>query len=478
MRSWLFVRSNLTLLDEVLIHGEGGSGQLIFREPSGAQLETLLMSVPEKNLRFCAGETQPPVSKPSSKKKGSKSEDEERASDQLQIKTQQAFVLANHGNLDVFVHGMRLGTCDKDKPSREECECASNGFALPRCLRNATIRPGETLRVPVTFESDFSTSRATTKLIVLSSAGPLTFALQAQLPHHVLPMCRAQLRLRTRPSEGEQRARAVVTALLLVALVALGQLTLKELRLKRAVTIRLVSCRHSVPAEATKEATPSAPGEPSSEAPPEGGSPQGKPVAARRVPPPGSSTGSEDGRDSPELPAAALASAQTNGAAAHAPLKEVVPVPPTPETEAKPPPPAKPAAAPTAAPAAAAKPKAGSAAASPAPAVASPRETAAPAPTAAGSPQAPPSAAAAPPSAAAAAQTASAPPPSPAAQQRGGPGPDAHAARARTKAEAGAEAPPGAPPPAKPELLHRTSSSSSSSRSAPALPYPSSPPKS
>ena len=124
MRSWLFVRSNLTLLDEVLIHGEGGSGQLIFREPSGAQLETLLVSVPEKNLRFCAGETQPPVSKPSSKKKGSKSEDEERASDQLQIKTQQAFVLANHGNLDVFVHGMRLGTCDKDKPSREECECA------------------------------------------------------------------------------------------------------------------------------------------------------------------------------------------------------------------------------------------------------------------------------------------------------------------------------------------------------------------
>ena len=44
MRSWLFVRSNLTLLDEVLIHGEGGEGQLIFREPSGAQLETLLMS--------------------------------------------------------------------------------------------------------------------------------------------------------------------------------------------------------------------------------------------------------------------------------------------------------------------------------------------------------------------------------------------------------------------------------------------------
>jgi hypothetical protein len=24
VRSWLFVRSNLTLLDEVLIHGEGG----------------------------------------------------------------------------------------------------------------------------------------------------------------------------------------------------------------------------------------------------------------------------------------------------------------------------------------------------------------------------------------------------------------------------------------------------------------------
>ena len=392
------------------------------------------MSVPEKNLRFCAGETQPPVSKPSSKKKGSKSEDEERASDQLQIKTQQAFVLANHGNLDVFVHGMRLGTCDQDKPTREECACAFNGFALPRCLRNATIRPGETLRVPVTFESDFSTSRASTKLIVLSSAGALTFTLRAQLPHHVLPMCRAQLRLRTRPSESEQRSRAVVTTLLLVALVALGQLTLKELRLKRAVAIRLVSCRHSIPAEATKEATPSAPAEPSSEAPPEGGPPQGKPVAPRRVPPPGSSTGSEDGRDSPELHAAAVAGAQTNGAAAHAPLKEVVPVLPTSETVAKPPPPAKPAAAPTAAPAAAAKPKAGSAAASPAPAVASPREAAAPAPTADGPPQAPPSAAAAPPPAAPAAQTASAPPPSPAAQLGPPPpGPDAHAARARTK---------------------------------------------
>jgi hypothetical protein len=478
VRSWLFVRSNLTLLDEVLIHGEGGSGQLIFREPSGAQLKTLLMNVPEKNLRFCAGEGQQPVSKASSKKKGSKSEDEEPASDELQIKTQQAFVLANHGNLDVFVHGMRLGTCDKGSPTSEECACAFNGFVLPRCLRNATIRPGETLRVPVTFESDFSTSLARTNLIVISSAGPLTFELQAQLPHRLLPMCRAQLQLRSRPSDAEQRSRTVVTALLFIALVALGQVTLKEVRLNRSVTIRLVSGRHFMPAEALLSESPlSESGAPSTVEPLDESSPQGKPVPPARAV---SSTDSEDGRDSPELHAAAKAGrALTNGTAAHVPLgppEEAVPIeavavvpavgrvapPPSPELKAAPPP-AKLAAVP-----AAAKPKAASPAAQVAAAATqavppAPLEPAAPAPM-------PASAHASP----AAAQT----PTAPVAQLGVGPGPNAQAARARSKAaaeaqaaaqaeaeaaaEAEAEAPPGAPPPpAKPDLLHRTSSSSS-----------------
>ena len=481
VRSWLFVRSNLTLLDEVLIHGEGGSGQLIFREPSGAQLKTLLMNVPEKNLRFCAGEGQQPVSKASSKKKGSKSEDEEPASDELQIKTQQAFVLANHGNLDVFVHGMRLGTCDKGSPTSEECACAFNGFVLPRCLRNATIRPGETLRVPVTFESDFSTSLARTNLIVISSAGPLTFELQAQLPHRLLPMCRAQLQLRSRPSDAEQRSRTVVTALLFIALVALGQVTLKEVRLNRSVTIRLVSGRHFMPAEALLSESPlSESGAPSTVEPLEESSPQGKPVPPARAV---SSTDSEDGRDSPELHAAAKAGrALTNGTAAHVPLgppEEAVPIeavavvpavgrvapPPSPELKAAPPP-AKLAAVPAVP--AAAKPKAASPAAQVAAAATqavppAPLEPATPAPM-------PASAHASP----AAAQT----PTAPVAQLGAGPGPNAQAARARSKAaaeaqaaaqaeaaaaaEAEAEAPPGAPPPpAKPDLLHRTSSSSS-----------------
>ena len=483
VRSWLFVRSNLTLLDEVLIHGEGGSGQLIFREPSGAQLKTLLMNVPEKNLRFCAGEGQQPVSKASSKKKGSKSEDEEPASDELQIKTQQAFVLANHGNLDVFVHGMRLGTCDKGSPTSEECACAFNGFVLPRCLRNATIRPGETLRVPVTFESDFSTSLARTNLIVISSAGPLTFELQAQLPHRLLPMCRAHLQLRSRPSDAEQRSRTVVTALLFIALVALGQVTLKEVRLNRSVTIRLVSGRYFMPAEALLSESPlSESGAPSTVEPLEESSPQGKPVPPARAV---SSTDSEDGRDSPELHAAAKAGrALTNGTAAHVPLgppEEAVPIeavavvpavgrvapPPSPELKAAPPP-AKLAAV-QAVPAAA-KPKAASPAAQVAAAATqavppAPLEPAAPAPM-------PASAHASP----AAAQT----PTAPVAQLGAGPGPNAQAARARSKAaaeaqaaaqaeaaaaaeaEAEAEAPPGAPPPpAKPDLLHRTSSSSS-----------------
>eukprot|EP00964_Phaeocystis_antarctica_P067039 scaffold40572_cov63-Phaeocystis_antarctica.AAC.1 len=419
------------------------------------------MSVPEKNLRFCAGEGQQPVSsKASSKKRGAgrhTSEDEEPASDELQIKTQQAFVLANHGNLDVFVHGMRLGTCDKDSPTSQECECAFNGFVLPRCLRNATIRPGETLRVPVTFESDFSTSLATTKLTVLSSAGPLEFKLQAQLPHHLLPMCRAQLQLRTRPSEAEQRSRTIVTALLLIALLALGQTTLKEVRLNRSVIIRLVSCRHSVPAEATL----SEPGAPSTEVPLGESSSQGKPVAparpVRAPVPPGSSTGSEDGRDSPELHAATVNSALTNGAAAREVVAVVLTRDAPPEPEAKPPPAKLTTAVPTVP--AAAKPKAGSPAAHVAAAaqavLTAPLEPAAPAPIPASS-HAPPSAA----------QT----PAAPVAQLGVGPGPNASAVRARSKAAAeaaaaaaaAAEAAQGAPPPpAKPELLHRTSSSSS-----------------
>ena len=172
--------------------------------------------------------------------------------------------------------------------------------------------------MPVTFESDFSTSRATTKLIVLSSAGPLTFALRRNC-HTVLPMCRAQLRCaRAHPKASSARVRR--HALLLVALVALGQLTLKAAaQACRDHPARLVPALHA--AEATKEATPSAPGE--------GGAARGKPVAARRVPPPAARRAVRTA-GTRQLPAAALASAQTNGAAAHAPLKVVVPAAPTP----------------------------------------------------------------------------------------------------------------------------------------------------
>ena len=257
VRSWLFVRSNLTLLDEVLVHGEGGSGELLFREANGSSLKSLHIAVPEKNLRCGDASKGGGAKKKASAKAGAGGSEEDGATgdDELQTRTQQSFVLANTGNLDVHVHGMRLGECSETAFDRGECACTVNGFSLPRCSKNSTIKPGETLRVQVHFEADsFSSSLASTKLTVISSLGTLCFPLEAEMPHYMLPKCQALLFQRTRAQPSEQRARMVVTAVVIVVLIAIVQMMLDELRTTHNTRIRLVSSRHSLPAATSKSA--------------------------------------------------------------------------------------------------------------------------------------------------------------------------------------------------------------------------------
>jgi hypothetical protein len=151
----LYIRNNLTLMQTVVIKGEGGSGKLVF-EDAGVQKDSLSIVIDEVALGL--NKQQVPTLPPSG------------------FEVLRTFIARNSGNLPLFIQEFSI----------DGGGCQNFGFRLHNCGK-FSLKPGEHTSFTVSYRPDFSSSSITHQLVVTSSLGTTHIPLVASVSPHLLP---------------------------------------------------------------------------------------------------------------------------------------------------------------------------------------------------------------------------------------------------------------------------------------------------
>ena len=161
----IILRNNLTIIDTLVVRGQGGRGDITFggQKPGSTTPLTFFLGV--KHLKNC-----------DKKKQTGKSN-----SPNFTIK--KTFVLRNTGELPLYVQGFTIS----DSP------CEGYGFKVLECA-SFELPPNTTKKLDIAFTPDFSMSRIQRTLAVHTTLGPsMNFTLQATVPSHMLSKCSSSL---------------------------------------------------------------------------------------------------------------------------------------------------------------------------------------------------------------------------------------------------------------------------------------------
>lgn len=161
--SLIIVRNNLTIIDILVLEGQGGRGEMKLnnRKPGAS---TLQFDIAEKHLKNC------------DKKKHSKN-----LVPNFTVK--RSFTLKNTGELPFYVHGYNIN----------DAFCEGYGFRVLDC-EGYEMSPNTSRKIDIAFTPDFTMSRIRRTLTVFTSLGsPFNYTLQATVPPHTLAKCAASL---------------------------------------------------------------------------------------------------------------------------------------------------------------------------------------------------------------------------------------------------------------------------------------------
>ncbi|XP_057312609.1 transmembrane protein 131-like isoform X2 [Hydractinia symbiolongicarpus] len=159
--SIMVVRNNLTVLDLVVVHGQGARTHFnMDGNAPGSKSSVLFFEIKAIHLKDC-----------------NKSTPKARVYPSFTVK--RSFTATNVGQLPVHVVSMSINNY----------ECEGFGFRILNC-ESFILMPNDTRKIDVTFIPDFTTSRVTRTLRLLTTMEQsLDFILLATLPHHLLPLC-------------------------------------------------------------------------------------------------------------------------------------------------------------------------------------------------------------------------------------------------------------------------------------------------
>ena len=171
----LLVRNNLTILDAYIIHGEGGSGELRLSNRKPNTKIPLIIEMTTKQYKHCE------MIKNRQKDFYIENENENsEVIDNLTLK--KSFKLKNHGNLNIFVHEIRI---DKQK-------CSAYGFELGTC-RNILLEPNQTYELDVKYQPDYTMSKIIKVLEFETNLGIFRYELHVKIPKTMLSACHQAL---------------------------------------------------------------------------------------------------------------------------------------------------------------------------------------------------------------------------------------------------------------------------------------------
>ncbi|XP_047126881.1 transmembrane protein 131 isoform X1 [Hydra vulgaris] len=159
--SILVVRNNLTVLDLVIVSGQGAQTYFsINGHTPGDKNSILHFEIKPVHLEDCKKSTPKARLYPS-------------------FTVKRSFTATNYGQLPVHIAYMNINSY----------ECEGFGFRILNC-EPFVLAPNSSHKIDISFSPDFTTSRVARTLKIVTSIGQtMDFALLATLPHHLLPLC-------------------------------------------------------------------------------------------------------------------------------------------------------------------------------------------------------------------------------------------------------------------------------------------------
>ncbi|KAI0212835.1 transmembrane protein 131 [Lamellibrachia satsuma] len=162
--SLIIIRNNLTIVETVVVQGQGGCGELRFGNRKASSVSPLLFDMTEKHLKYCDRKRQSKSIPPNFTVRGT-------------------FTARNVGQLPFYVHGFSIN----DSP------CVGYGFKVLEC-HGFELAPNSSKKIDIAFTPDFTMSRVLRMLKMSTSLGPvMNFTLQASIPVHMLSKCTSAL---------------------------------------------------------------------------------------------------------------------------------------------------------------------------------------------------------------------------------------------------------------------------------------------
>ncbi|CAG5136465.1 unnamed protein product, partial [Candidula unifasciata] len=167
--SLIVIRNNLTIIDAVVVQGQGRRGEMRFNNKKPGSHSALTFEMTEKHLKNCDTEI----------KKQNKNM-------MPNFTVRRPFTLRNTGELPFYIHGFSIN----------ELPCEGYGFKVLDCS-GFELPPNSSRKINIAFTPDFTMSQIQRMLTIHTSLGPpaheANYSLQAMVPYDLLSQCSAAL---------------------------------------------------------------------------------------------------------------------------------------------------------------------------------------------------------------------------------------------------------------------------------------------
>ncbi|XP_067136144.1 transmembrane protein 131 isoform X2 [Centruroides vittatus] len=160
--SLILIRNNLTVMDALLVQGQGGYGQIKFGNKSPGANSSLMFELTDKHLKDCDGNKNNRFMQPN-------------------FTVRRAFTARNTGELPIYISGFYINGIP----------CEGYGFRILNC-QGFELKPNASKKIDIAFTPDFTLFRVERMLQIHTSLGAdhlIQFTLVATLPRHMLAPC-------------------------------------------------------------------------------------------------------------------------------------------------------------------------------------------------------------------------------------------------------------------------------------------------
>ncbi|XP_054721293.1 transmembrane protein 131-like [Uloborus diversus] len=161
--SLILIRNNLTVMDALIVHGQGGNGQIKFGNISPGSDSILLFELTDRSLKDCDSTKSPKYGAPN-------------------FTVRKTFTAKNTGALPIYIKGFDINGKS----------CTGYGFRVFNC-QGFELKPNASRKIDIAYTPDFSSTNVQRILNIRTSQGPqgqnLQYTLIATIPKHLLTLC-------------------------------------------------------------------------------------------------------------------------------------------------------------------------------------------------------------------------------------------------------------------------------------------------